>query len=275
MGMTPNPTRMPRRWPKALGWSACLLAALGAVFGLAYVVGRPPSPGETGFVAAIDRTLHRDEVAAALTLGLLAAAGWALRRVWLELLGWLPGRIDVEPVRLDGEIAGVDAERLTLELRRRLARRRLQSAATVPGAPPSSDFVGVLGDVRPTPPSILAALGRLVRAVKPTHAYEVGVTVTVRTGEPRYDASVEVTRLPYEGISSRTVTDTSWEGAIQRAADAVVAAVLPQTRMCRAPWTGWRRYAMDADMIHAHERACQLISERRYDEALDELYLAL
>ncbi len=275
MGMTPNPTRMPRRWPLALGWSACLLVAVGAVFVLAWVVGRPPSPGEPGVIEALDRTLHRDEVAAALTIGLLTAAGWSLRRVWLELLGWLPGRIDVESVRLDGEIDGVDAERLTMELRRRLARRRLQAAAAVPGAPPSTDFVGVLGDVRPDPPSILAALGRLVRSVKPTHAYEVAVTVTVRPEEPRYDASVEVTRLPHEGISSRTVTDTSWDGAVQRAADAVVAAVLPQTRLCRAPWTGWRRYTMDADMVHAHERACQLTSERRYDEALDDLYLAL
>src|SRR5262249_27333734 len=68
----------------------------------------------------------------------------------------------------------------------------------------------------------------------------------------------------------------SWDDAITQAADMVTAAVLPRTRLSnRPPWSGWQRYQMPGLVVHCYERAQELTSARRYDEALSHCFQAL
>jgi len=55
--------------------------------------------------------------------------------------------------------------------------------------------------------------------------------------------AIEVVRLPSEGVTATTVWAETWDCALRRAADEATAAILPQTRACRAPSGVWRGYA--------------------------------
>ncbi len=77
-------------------------------------------------------------------------------------------------------------------------------------------------------------------------------------------------------IPVETVWASSWQEAVVEAADLVTAVVLPRTGFSnRAPWSGWRGYTMPPGLVHHFERAEELTSERRYDEALDRYFSAL
>jgi tetratricopeptide (TPR) repeat protein len=97
------------------------------------------------------------------------------------------------------------------------------------------------------------------------------------TGEaaPGCGVTVHVVRLPGKAGTGQTFWDSSWDAAIRRAADHATASILPRTRLCRSPWSGWRGFHLPWTLFHCYERAAELERERRYDEALDLYYKAL
>ena len=70
----------------------------------------------------------------------------------------------------------------------------------------------------------------LVRVAVPTHAYVVKGALQTRDKPRGFGATVHVVRLPGKGSPARTFWDTSWEGAIRRAADHAT-----KLRSCPAP----------------------------------------
>ena len=63
--------------------------------------------------------------------------------------------------------------------------------------------------------------------------------------------------------------------ALRKAADEATAMILPQTRLCRAPWGAWRGHVLPPGLLHAFEEGARLERERRYDEALATYWRAV
>ncbi len=115
----------------------------------------------------------------------------------------------------------------------------------------------------------------LVRVAVPTHAYAVKCALQNRDHPRGRGVTVHVVRLPGKGSPARTFWDTDWEGAIRHAADHATASILPRTRLCNSPWSGWRGHRMPSDLLHAYESGAEFEKAHRYDEALDRYYAAL
>ncbi|MGZ6636461.1 MAG: hypothetical protein ACXVII_26490 [Solirubrobacteraceae bacterium] len=249
--------------------SVAALAALG------YLIGRSHPLHETTAVDSMLVAASSPGAAVALVFGALVLGALCLRQLTLLWLAWRPGSIHVSDFTAGCTLTGATAEQLTMEFRRRLATLQLQSPTPVPGAPPASDFLDVLDDGRAESRNILGTLVSLMRAAKPSYAYAVRGVLLERDDRFSQGVAIEVVRLPSEGVAATTVWDETWERALHRAADEATAAILPQTRACRAPWGVWRGHVMPAELVHVYEEAVLLERERRYDEALERYYDAL
>jgi hypothetical protein len=266
--------RYPARWPLVPLWGGGLLAAVAVLGSLAFLVGRDPgTPDNAGDALLLAGS--SPGISVAIASGALVLAAWCVRHLALLSLAWRPGSIHVAEFTKAAANMDAPAEQLTMDFRRRLATLQLQSPTPVPGAPPASDFLDVLDRGGANLNNPLATLLTLVRAAKPPYAYEVHGVLLERDERPRYGVAIEVTRAPSEGLAATTVWGDSWECTLRKAADEATAAILPQTRACRAPWAGWRGYRMPGRLLHMYEEGARLEHERRYDEALDHYYEAL
>ena len=117
--------------------------------------------------------------------------------------------------------------------------------------------------------NILGSVLNVVRAARPEHAWQINGVLVQRDASPRYGVTVQVIRLPNDATPPETVWGRGWDDAVRCAADRATAAILPRTRLCRAPWAGWRRFVMPGVLVEAYEDAVELERDRRYDEALD------
>ena len=262
------------RWPGVVGWSLGLASGLAALAALAHLHGNPPDP-EGPFPEPTLATMSEPAVAAITAFGALIVIAWCVRHLRFEFLAWWPGRIVVPGFVVNEDTPAADVERLTACFRDRLGRSHLQSPAPVPAPAEQGDFLDVLARNGIDSGNLLGSLFSLVRAAFPTHAYEVNGALVKREGPRPYGVTVHVVRLPGKGGGGHTVWDTSWEGAVRQAADHATAAILPRTRGCRSPWTGWRRYYMPPELLQHYEHAAECEQERRYDEALASYYRAL
>jgi hypothetical protein len=267
--------RYPARWPLVPIWGTGLLVTSAVLGALAYLVGRdsPAKPANAG--DAILLAGSSPGISVAIACGALVFGAWCVRHLALLSLAWRPGSIHVSEFTKGAEDMDAPADQLTMDFRRRLATLQLQSPTPVPGAPPASDFLDVLDRGGANLNNPLATLLSLVRAAKPTHAYEVHGVLLERSERPRCGVAIEVIRAPSEGLAATTVWGDTWECTLRRAANEATAAILPQTRRCRAPWAGWRGYRMPGHLLHSYEEGARLEHERRYDEALDHYYRAL
>lgn len=260
--------RYPRRWLQVAGWSAGLLA-MGLVLGATgWLLGRSKPAKPAGVVETLAAVAGRPAVALAIACAALLHAAWCVRHLILQWLAWSPGRIDVATFTAATAIADADAEQLTLVFRQRLMALHLQSPTPVPGTEGEGDFLDVLGRNGLDARNPLTTLVGVLRAAKPTHAYEVRGVLMERAEIPRYGVAVRVLRLPSEGTPPVPVWGETWEIALHKAADEATAMIVPQTRLCRAPWGVWRGYVMPPGLLHAFEQGARLEGERRYDEAL-------
>jgi hypothetical protein len=255
-------------------WGSGIVAATAALAGLAFLVGRvPDEPGNTGEAMLLAGS--SPGISIAIACGALVLATWCVRNLALLSLAWRPGSIHVSEFTKGSDGLEAPADKLTMDFRRRLATLQLQSPTPVPGAPPASDFLDVLDRSGANINNPLQTLLSLLRAAKPTYAYEVHGVLLEREKRPRHGVAIEVIRAPSEGLATTTVWGDGWECALRKAADEATAAILPQTRACRAPWAGWRGYRMPGRLLHMYEEGARLEHERRYDEALDHYYEAL
>ena len=242
--------------------------------------GKPTQQKSTGGVHFVIATITEPAVAIPLASVIVLGLASLLRRLRLELLVSKPGPIFVRELTVAPEVSDVDIAHLTTVFRARLMQVRLHAPAPVPGATPAQDFLAVLDAEHLDAKNLLGSAVSVLRAAIPTHAYEVSVTLTAEAAvapeKPRLGVTAQVTRLPNEGVPIETAWAFSWEDAITQAADMVTAAVLPRTVLSnRPPWSGWRRYPMPSLLVHHYEKAQELTSLRRYDEALAHCFLAL
>jgi hypothetical protein len=256
-------------WVLGVVSSAALLSAL------AYLVGRrsPTKPSTT--LDAMLVAASSPGLAICLTFGALLLGAWSARNLTLLWLAWRPGSIQVSEFSVGTPLSEANAQQLTMLFRRRLATLQIQSPTPMPGAAGASDFLDVLDRGTADSRNLLGTLVTLLRAARPTHAYEVRGVLLERDATERYGVAIEVARLPSEGLAATTVWGETWECVLRRAADEATAAILPQTRACRAPWGVWRGYRMPGRLLHAYEEGTRLEHERRYDEALHAYYEAL
>jgi hypothetical protein len=257
------------------------MLGIALLVGLIYILGHGPF-GHTGsFPYALTKAAQLTGMSIALALPLVLFAAWCARRLWLELLAWSPGTIQVPEFQTTEQLEGVTAAQLTTRFRNTLSTLRLQTDAPSPGASPPSDFLDVLSKdsaLQSAASGIsVAQVASLLRAAFPPTAVEVRGTL-VRRNDPSgrcYGVSLQVVRLPKGGSRLSDVWDTNWERAVRRAADSATAAILPRTRRCKGPWITWRGYVMDPVVFGAYEDAARLESERRYHAALRCCYTAL
>lgn len=267
-------------WPRTRGWLALLvyLGVLGAGIaiagGLVYLTGHGPfSSGAVADALARGVTKTVPATVVGVLAGLLIV--WGGRRLRLRWLAWAPGPIHVLAFS-NGDAPGTDADALCMMFRRRLGELRLQAPTSLPGAAPQSDVLDVLasgGGVDSRNP--LGSLLNVLRAARPTHAYEVTGALMHRDDAVGCGVTVQVLHLPRTAYPPTTIWAPTWEAAVREAADAATQIVLPGTRRCRDQWVTWRRRAMPEGLLHAYERAAALEIDRRYDEALDVYFDAL
>jgi len=256
---------------------AVLLAGLGVLVGVvllaavAHVHGSPPDAAD-GFPHSAGATLSERGVSAAVSVGALVLIAWSVRQLRFEYLAWKPGPIVVHNFVAPEDIPAADVERLTTSFRDRVGMSHLQSSAAVPAAAEQGDFLDVLGRGGADPGAILGFLVTLLRAGLPAYSYEVKGALVTREEVPTHGVTVHVVRLPGKGAGGHTVWDRSWEAAVSQAADHATASILPRTRVCRSPWSGWHRYYMPPSLVRAYEEAAECEQDRRYDEALRSYY---
>ncbi len=265
--------RYPIRWPFVLGWSVGLGASAAALAGLIYVAGRDRPKVVSGAGDTMLVALARPGVALGAACAALVLLAFCVRHLVLQSLAWRPGRIAVATFTAATPLSDANAEQLTTDFRCRLVSLHLQTPTPVPGAAPEGDFLDVLSRNGVDHRNPLVTLINLLRAATPTHAYEVRGTALEREARPRFGITVSVLRLPGGGNALPvTVWGDTWDAAL---ASEATAAILPQTRRCRAPWGVWRGHVMPAGLVPAFEEGARLEHQRRYDEALNAYWHAV
>jgi tetratricopeptide (TPR) repeat protein len=268
-------------WPVVAWRVAGLVIFVMALALLVYEAGKQPSgSGHRGFWATLSAVTTKPAVAIPLASLLVLGLANFVRRLRFEWLAMKPGPIFVHELSVSPDLSNVDVAHLTTAFRRRLMQLRLHAPTAVPATSPAQDFLSVVDGDHLDSKNLLGSAVNILRAAIPTHAYEVSVTLTEEPtappGKPRRGVTAQITRLPTEGIPVETAWAYSWDDAIRQAADMVTAAVLPRTVVSnRPPWSGWRGYPMPSLLVHHYERAQELTSQRRYDEALDHYFQAL
>lgn len=269
------PAHPSRAWVRRR-FRVTLLICGGVLAAHAYVVGHGAPTCFGGFAHGLLTATSGKGTAVLVAFLIALFAAWCFRRVRLERLASGPGRIEVPNFTVASSLtAGADAAQLTALFRQRLATLRLQSPTPVPGSAPPGDFLEVLGNGAADVKNPLATLLSVLRAAKPSHAWEVSGVLFERAQRPRYGVTVQVSRIPDLGAPPETVFDHSWDRAIRRAADRATAHILPHTRTCRSPWASWRGYVMPSALIEYYETAVDMETQRRYDQALAAYYDAL
>ena len=268
-------TRYRRHWPRVLGWTAGLALALALMVAAAWLLGRTAPKHPHPIWAAILKAGNSPAVALAIACAGLLHAAWCVRHLILHWLAWFPGAIEVRTFTRDTPLTEASEEQLTVDFRQRLMQLHLQAPTPVPGAAPQGHMLDVLESSSLETSNPISLLVGLLRAAIPSHAYEVHGSLRERESAPRYGVTVQVVSMGADSLQPTTFWGHTWEEALCRAADEATAAILPQTRRCRAPWGVWRGYAMPRGLLHEYETGARLEHERRYDEALAAYWRAV
>ncbi|MHA3703420.1 hypothetical protein ACXR2U_14680, partial [Jatrophihabitans sp. YIM 134969] len=263
-----------------LGWLLLCVLAAGALLWSSYLAVRTPygSDHRTRWWTSADHLyqLWRFDLGApvrSVVLVVLLVVTLYLFRRWRQAaLVRRPGPIAVAPL-VNATGGEINEAELSAAFRGCLSRVDLNSPASIPGAGRSTEFLELLrGAAGET--SLLGTVTGLLGLTWVTHAYTV--TATARHREDRaepYGITVSVATLPHGGAAPHTSWAASWDEAVERAAFAAGAAILPLTKLCRRPpWASWRGLALPPHMFAAYLSAKELMAERRFDEALGTLY---
>jgi hypothetical protein len=262
---------------RALFWGVLSLAVVGLLVGFAALVGRGADHIHVGvLVDSFVHTVTQPAVAVPIAFALLALCGRICRTARLAWLAWRPGPIVVSDFMAPLPIAGITPGQVTAMFRGNLALLRLDSAVASPGAAPEASFLDVLDtDGGFSSNDILRTLLTLLRASWPAHAFAVEGTLQERAGPRGCGLTVHVVRLPGEPAALVEVWESSWDEASRTAADGAIAALLPRTRLCKGPWSGWQGFQPPPELFTAYRKAGAFVAGRRYDEALGRYREAL
>jgi tetratricopeptide (TPR) repeat protein len=257
-------------------WSTLGLACAVALAGFGVLIGYGAnSIHVNGAIDAIARTVTQTAVAVPIAFVLLIALGGSTRGARLGWLAWWPGPIVVSDFAQFGQIDETTPAQVTGLFRDNLSLLRLDSASPSPGAPAETSFLDVLKAGGVSSGDILSTLLSVLQASWPAHAFEVQGAIQKRDGPQPCGITVHALRLPNEPAGHLEVWAKTWDQAARQAADGVVAALLPRTRVCIGPWAYWRRYRLPVELLTAYRQAATFERERRYDEALNSYGNAL
>jgi hypothetical protein len=182
----------------------------------------------------------------------------------------------VPAVQGHGPAEGAPVVRLGIQLREHLSHLRLSAPTAIPGARASSDFVELLGVTKIDAKQPLATVGQLLRLSRPTHAYEVKATVLRREKSPSYGVVTATVIAPRRVTVLKTHWAESWDEAIELAATAIGALIVPLSHhSTHGVWTAWRGQTLDERLFRDHQQMQQLRRQQRYDEAIGRCYSAL
>lgn len=211
-------------------------------------------------------------------LALLGVTLWAWRRAMLHRNAYKPGPVDVRTLETalpEGPEAPL-VDDLTARFRKQLSETELYAPTQLPAEAPADSFLDLVGDVDLEPQNLGTSLLRLTSRLRPKVAYRVGGVLTVRDREPRCGITVTLTSYAIRGSRAETLWEPTWEQAVRKAGYWVASALLPITRSGRKqPWREWRGRTLPADLFETYQRARELGRERKFDEALDNYYLAV
>jgi hypothetical protein len=266
-----------------LAWLAYWILLTAVLIDAAYLAIRTPySEAHRAHWSSARRHLYelwRFDVSSAaryfVLLLLVVGVLYAFRRWRQAVLVRKPGPIAVADL-VNATGGEINLAELSAAFRTSLGRVDLDSPASVPGAGRPTEFLELLRGAA-NEKSVLGTITGLLGLTWVTHAYSV--TAVLRTRDDPvtpYGITVSVATLPRGGTAPNTVWTTSWNAAIEQAALAVGAAVLPLTRLCRRPpWAHWRGLALPPQLFATYLEAKELVTQRRYDEALGKFYEAL
>jgi hypothetical protein len=256
---------------------ASTAAGLALVAGVALMaLPRDPGHAGSGIKLALQDPIVLIPLLAVTTLVLLASIrAWTYRR-----LTRLPGPILAHTL-VDARATAGSADEIPITLldtrfRQRLSELQLSAATPSPGGTPTTDFIELLETSTFDPKQPFATLGRILRLVRPTHAYEVRTTLLQRDKAPSRGVALEVVVLPQRRTTLRMYWRTNWAAALDRAATGVAAEVVPRSRHSdTGVWSTWQGLVLDDELFDLYQRSQILRGRRRYDEALDLLYRAV
>jgi hypothetical protein len=177
--------------------------------------------------------------------------------------------IEVRPLDDATRSGCLDKHRLDVVFRDYLALSRLYQITTVPGDQQPDRLIEVLNT--PASSGRLALVAAGLAYAFPRRAFIVTATLLDENRTERCGVAIEVRPLGKLPVRLETQWSVTYERALQRAAFAVGAYITQETRACkRVPWSDWarRRRPLPASLFRDYQRAKQMVSERRYDEAL-------
>ena len=143
-----------------------------------------------------------------------------------------------------------DTHPLDAAFREYMALPKLYQLTTIPGDPEPDHLVEVLR-VPSAEAWAYAAARSHFRCVRSWNC-----ALRKQDHNPKYGAAVQVRRLPGLATELETQWSTSFERALQRAAYAAAAHILPQTRACRStPWHAWQTHILPTSLFRNYQRA--------------------
>ena len=266
----------------AVFWLALLTATLLALGLVLVAAANKPPPIDGAWWKQAWLALRASDVALTVAgfLGLVLFA-YCVRRLTLRWLAWRPGPVEVpdfawDATLEDGDRPRIPVEQLSMRFRERLAAVHLQAPDAFPSTPESQDFLTLLTSASRTPTNVLATIAGLLTTMLPKSAYRVRGTFVARAHEQPCGVVVQVIVAPRFASPPVFVWAASWDAAVEQAAYAIAAYLLPRTKACRqAPWTRWRGIEMPARLVARGTQASEAAAERRYDEALAAYFEAI
>jgi len=236
---------------------ASTAAGIALVAGVALMaLPRDPGHAGSGIKLALQDPIVLIPLLAVTTLVLLASIrAWTYRR-----LTRLPGPILAHTL-VDARATAGSADEIPITLldtrfRQRLSELQLSAATPSPGGTPTTDFIELLETSTFDPKQPFATLGRILRLVRPTHAYEVRTTLLQRDKAPSRGVALEVVVLPQRRTTLRMYWRTNWAAALDRAATGVAAEVVPRSRHSdTGVWSTWQGLVLDDELFDLYQRS--------------------
>jgi len=210
-------------------------------------------------------------------LAILALALVNVRSLWLEVLAYRSNTpIELLPLDNATEDKLLDTHSLDVAFRDYLALSRLYQIPAIPGDQEPDRLIDVLKV--PANTGWRGILAAVYSYTLPRRAFVISASLRTRDDGHQCGVSIQIRRLPTLAVHLDSQWSTTFERALQRAAYAVAAHIIQQTKACRSvPWSEWRRRkrAIPVSLFRDYQRAKRMVRERRYDEALTLYHRAL
>ena len=205
-------------------------------------------------------------------LSILASIRWLVIqfRIFFDT-----GPVEVRPLSNASDFKEINTYKLDVNFREYLTLPRLYRVTTIPGDPDPDQLIEILRT--PVHRGWRDLLAAAYAYALPRRTFVVSATLRTRDHPyQKYGVSIQVRKLPGHDIELESQWSSSFERALQRAAYAIGAYILPYTRQCRnVPWSEWRGRTMPVSLFRDYQRAKRMVRELRYDEALALYHNAL